>query len=143
MEESGKYDPEGDLHFRDGDEMGGMTIEDRTLRLSMMLAERHADDVAVRDAAIQSLGNRIGDIRKSMGAQMSYDFNTVRSLEEVGKMLIENGTFLPEGPGEIKRLMSILRRGIGHACKLSLKSISVLSSKSIPLTDESVIIRNY
>lgn len=118
--ESGRtYDPEAGLHFRDGEEEGeslrDMTIEERTLKMAMMLADRHAEDIAVRDAAAEALGKTLGNIRKAMAAQYTYDFNTVRSLSTVADLLISSGTFLPEGPGEVKRLYSIMKRGIGHA----------------------------
>lgn len=118
--ESGRtYDPEAGLHFRDGEEeresLRDMTIEEQTLKMAMMLADRHAEDVAVRDAAVEALGKTLGNIRKAMAAQHTYDFNTVRSLSKVADMLISSGTFLPEGPGEVKRLYGIMKRGIGHA----------------------------
>lgn len=114
--ESGRtYDPEAGLHFRDGDDMRDMTIEERTLKLAVMLADRHSGDVAVRDAAVEALGKTIGNIRKAMGTQHTYDFNTVRSLSAVADILISSGTFQPEGHGEIKRLYGIMKRGIGHA----------------------------
>ncbi len=113
--ESGRtYDPEAGLHFRDGDDMQNMTIEERTLKLSVMLADRHSGDVAVRDAAVEALGKTLGNIRKAMAVQHTYDFNTVRSLGAVADILISSGTFLPEGPGEVKRLYGIMKRGIGH-----------------------------
>lgn len=114
--ESGRtYDPEAGLHFRDGDDMQNMTIEERTLKLAVMLADRHSGDVAVRDAAVEALGKTLGNIRKAMGTQHTYDFNTVRSLSAVADILISSGTFQPEGRGEIKRLYGIMKRGIGHA----------------------------
>ena len=113
--ESGRtYDPEAGLHFRDGDDMQNMTIEERTLKLSVMLADRHSGDVAVRDAAVEALGKTLGNICKAMAVQHTYDFNTVRSLGAVADILISSGTFLPEGPGEVKRLYGIMKRGIGH-----------------------------
>lgn len=116
---SRSFDPEAGLHFRDGDEESGgkqdMTIEERTLKLAVMLADRHSGDVAVRDAAVEALGKTLGNIRKAMAAQHTYDFNTVRSLGAVADILISSGTFLPEGPGEVKRLYGIMKRGIGHA----------------------------
>ena len=115
IQEGEKVDPEAGLHYRDGDDMQDMTIEERTLKLSVMLAERHRGDVAVRDAAVEALGKTIGNIRKAMAAQHTYDFNTVRSLGAVADILISSGTFLPEGPGEVKRLYGIMKRGIGHA----------------------------
>lgn len=114
--ESGRtYDPEAGLHFRDGDDMQNMTIEEQTLKLSVMLADRHSGDVAVRDAAVEALGKTLGNIRKAMAVQHTYDYNTVRSLGAVADILISSGTFLPEGPGEVKRLYGIMKRGIGHA----------------------------
>lgn len=114
--ESGRtYDPEAGLHFRDGDDMQNMTIEEQTLKLSVMLADRHGGDVAVRDAAVEALGKTLGNIRKAMAVQHTYDYNTVRSLGAVADILISSGTFLPEGPGEVKRLYGIMKRGIGHA----------------------------
>lgn len=114
--ESGRtYDPEAGLHFRDGDDMRNMTIEEQTLKLSVMLADRHSGDVAVRDAAVEALGKTLGNIRKAMAVQHTYDYNTVRSLGAVADILISSGTFLPEGPGEVKRLYGIMKRGIGHA----------------------------
>ena len=106
---------ENSLHFRDGDDMQNMTIEEQTLKLSVMLADRHSGDVAVRDAAVEALGKTLGNIRKAMAVQHTYDFNTVRSLGAVADILISSGTFLPEGPGEVKRLYGIMKRGIGHA----------------------------
>lgn len=108
-------DPEAGLHFRDGDDMQNMTIEEQTLKLSVMLADRHSGDVAVRDAAVEALGKTLGNIRKAMAVQHTYDYNTVRSLGAVADILISSGTFLPEGPGEVKRLYGIMKRGIGHA----------------------------
>lgn len=114
--ESGRtYDPEEGLHFRDGDDMAGMTIEEKTLKLSVMLADRHSEDVAIRDAAVEALGKKLGNIRKAMATQHSYDFSTVRNLGAVADILISSGTFLPEGPAEVKRLYGIMKRGIGHA----------------------------
>ena len=107
--------PEDGLHFRDGDDMQDMTIEEQTLKLSVMLADRHSGDVAVRDAAVEALGKTLGNIRKAMAVQHTYDYNTVRSLGAVADILISSGTFLPEGPGEVKRLYGIMKRGIGHA----------------------------
>ncbi len=106
---------ESGLHFRDGDDMQNMTIEEQTLKLAVMLADRHSGDVAVRDAAVEALGKTLGNIRKAMAVQHTYDFNTVRSLGAVADILISSGTFLPEGPGEVKRLYGIMKRGIGHA----------------------------
>lgn len=101
--------------FRDDDGMPNMTIKEQTLKMSVMLADRHSEDVAVRDAAVEALGKTLGNIRKAMYAQRTYDFNTVRSLGTVADILISSGTFLPEGPGEVKRLYGIMKRGIGHA----------------------------
>ena len=103
------FGPEAGLHFRDGE-----SIEEQTLKLSVMLAERHAGDIAVRDAAVEALGKKIGKIRKAMSTQHTYDYNTVRSLGAVADMLISSGSFLPEGPAEVKQLYGIMKRGIGH-----------------------------
>ena len=87
----GIVDPESGLHFRDGDDMEGLTIEEKVLKMSVELADKHDNDIAVRDAAVEALGNTLKDIRKAMAAQRTYDFNTVRSLGAVADILISSG----------------------------------------------------
>ena len=117
--ESGRtFDPEEGLHFRDGDnDVQNMSIEEKLLRVQLMVAERHGADVAVRDAAVESLGKTLGNIRRTMQVQHTYDVNTARALEGVARVLMETGTFMPEGRTEIKRLMGVIRGSMGRTAR--------------------------
>lgn len=55
----GIVDPEAGLHFRDGEEEGeslrDMTIEEQTLKMAMMLADRHARTIRDRIDALDEI----------------------------------------------------------------------------------------
>lgn len=90
-----------------------MTLEEQTLRLSVMMADRHAEDVAMRDAAVEALGKTLGNIRKTMAAQRKYDQGTIQNLRNVAEILMESGQLRPEGTGEVKRLLGLLSQSVG------------------------------
>lgn len=100
--------------YRPGDAGASEALEMRQMRIRMNLASRQRDNIAMRNAAVRSLSKKIGKIRRAMEAQRVYDFNTVGDLREVAMLLMRNDSFLPEGPGEVSRLLGILSRGIGH-----------------------------
>ena len=93
------------------------TLEEKLLRVQLMVAERHGADVAVRDAAVESLGKTLGNIRRTMQVQHTYDVNTARALEGVARVLMETGTFMPESRTEIKRLMGVIRGSMGRTAR--------------------------
>jgi hypothetical protein len=53
---------------------GKRSFGDRLLDVAVRMARRHAEDLGLRDAAVEALGERIGNLRKAMQAQQGYDF---------------------------------------------------------------------
>ena len=92
-------------------------IEDQVLKMAVDMANRYKNDMSVKDAAIETLGKVIGNLRKAMVAQRTLDYNIARNITEMADVLISSEAFSPTQPGEARRLYNIVRRGLGHTIK--------------------------
>lgn len=90
----------------------GDPLKDRVMKAALHLAGKDGENMAARDAAMKAIGKRVGNIRKAMRVQKTYDAATVGEIRSVAGAMLESGLLDEMSGGEVKRLLGAMTASV-------------------------------
>ena len=130
LDESGlAEEPTYEYRFRDG-ETGdiwndqSIGFEERITNAAIRLSNNQSGDLTLRNDAMRAIGGNLTSLRRAMAAQKRYDQATVKRVADLARILMQNGYLSDMTSGEMQRLISAVKKAVGHtAVKESVQKI--------------------
>jgi N12 class adenine-specific DNA methylase len=101
----------GEFKFRDGETPESM--EESVIKGAVALAQKHKDDVKLRDDAMRAIGGNMQKLRQAMALQKELDVNTAKGVGDLAKTLVANGWFEGATARDLNRLMTQVQQAVG------------------------------
>lgn len=130
LDESGlAEEPTYEYRFRDG-ETGdiwndqSIGFEERITNAAIRLSNNQSGDLTLRNDAMRAICGNLTSLRRAMAAQKRYDQATVKRVADLARILMQNGYLSDMTSGEMQRLISAVKKAVGHtAVKESVQKI--------------------
>lgn len=96
--------------FRDGD----LGLEEAITKMKADAAAANGADFKAKQDAMRAIGGNLSKLRQAMARQREYDITTVKSMTDLGKILLDAGLLDDLSKYETKRILSAIKDAVGR-----------------------------
>lgn len=96
--------------FRDGD----LGLEEAITKMKADTAAATGAGFASKEAAMRAIGGNLSKLRQAMARQREYDITTVKSMTDLGKILLDAGLLDDLSKYETKRILTAIKDAAGR-----------------------------
>ncbi|MDE7181394.1 MAG: hypothetical protein K2N88_09405, partial [Muribaculaceae bacterium] len=101
---------EDKIFFRDPD----MGLEEAITKMKADAAAANGADFKAKQDAMRAIGGNLSKLRQAMARQREYDITTVKSMTDLGKILLDAGLLDDLSKYETKRILSAIKDAVGR-----------------------------
>ena len=95
--------------FRDGD----LGLEEAITKMKADAATANGADFKAKQDAMRAIGGNLSKLRQAMARQREYDITTVKSMTDLGKILLDAGLLDDLSKYETKRILTAIKDVVG------------------------------
>ncbi|MBD5205018.1 MAG: hypothetical protein HDS84_01380 [Bacteroidales bacterium] len=101
---------EDKIFFRDPD----LGLEEAITKMKADAAAANGADFKAKQDAMRAIGGNLSKLRQAMARQREYDITTVKSMTDLGKILLDGGFLDDLSTYETKRILTAIKEAVGR-----------------------------
>ena len=101
---------EDKIFFRDPD----LGLEEAITKMKAAAAAANGADFKAKQDAMRAIGGNLSKLRQAMARQREYDITTVKSMTDLGKILLDGGFLDDLSTYETKRILTAIKEAVGR-----------------------------